>query len=1048
MAFWRVANNFRAPNEVSGVIKRLDSPDCTLEDILDEDEILQEIRERNSRLIEYLREPDNLRQLLRFVSHWNPQNSFHETALASQSADALSQPSTDKNQLESSNFSISTDSLEQTVNEDDSQRISGPDFESNLAGLGTMRSDIAGGSQINADSTFSDNVVLSSDGNVEIEDAGDGNNDDDDDEHYTDESLPPVSRGPALAGLDSLTEENDMEEDDDMDQDDEDLGLTRIAASPEGDASNMIDDEKAWRYARIATEIFSAEIWSISDTVMDHPELLDEFWTFLDNPAPLDTIYAGYFTKTNEQFIDRKTDQMIDFLKTQTNLVERFMHHIDTPAIMDLLLKILCTDKIENPTGIIETLQEQHLIPSLIGFLTAETPSNSQSAAGDFLKALVTISANATNDFTSIGPNELIRELVSTAVVAQLADQMISSGGTALATAVGVIIELIRKNNSDYDPVSMMSMTIESNPPSSRDPVYLGYLLRVLAKNIPRFQSLLAKRHDNKLETSFGSIEPLGFERFKICELIAELLHCSNMALLNDPGAEAVAIERDTIRMQLRRSRDVDDVDTEASTFITGNAGDAGLPDSSIDLLSDTEPEVVQTSSVQTDSPVSDLGNSVHGLSVDESEAAEGSISDSRGWWSLGKKKANSPESLESAAVISSTVKQSTPTIVEDAAAEEEGDIQGSNADGAEISRIKSGDVDDKIAEIIREDQAEEIENKKEVNGGDGDSTGQEESDNESESEAVGSKVPDLEEELQILKDAETTSPQEVDPNLVVGAYLKSHLIEYRVVSTIVKLFFKFPWNNFLHNVVFDIIQQIFNGPVQYECSELLILDLFLNDKITMQIVDGTTASDEYESSTRMRLGYMGHLTLISEEVIKCIQRCPLERLPQGVLDLTERNAKWNHYVNETLNQIRTRDNYMLGGPRTNADNSAHQQLLLTMGDMVDVNGMGDDDRELGAEYADHDGIGVVVLDDDDDDEDDDDDRSNRPSHGQSNDHWSRYMSQQMTPDRFGSSDEDDEDEEVEDQDEDRMPSARVDDDYIDSDQIGVELSRTSSHEL
>ena len=35
--------------------------------------------------------------------------------------------------------------------------------------------------------------------------------------------------------------------------------------------------------------------------------------------------------------------------------------------------------------------------------------------------------------------------------------------------------------------------------------------------------------------TTLGAIPPLTFERYRICELYAELLHCSNMALLNRP---------------------------------------------------------------------------------------------------------------------------------------------------------------------------------------------------------------------------------------------------------------------------------------------------------------------------------------------------------------------------------------------------------------------------------------------------------------------------------------------------------------------------------
>ena len=37
------------------------------------------------------------------------------------------------------------------------------------------------------------------------------------------------------------------------------------------------------------------------------------------------------------------------------------------------------------------------------------------------------------------------------------------------------------------------------------------------------------------IPTTIGPLTPLTFERFRICELYAELLHCSNMSLLNRP---------------------------------------------------------------------------------------------------------------------------------------------------------------------------------------------------------------------------------------------------------------------------------------------------------------------------------------------------------------------------------------------------------------------------------------------------------------------------------------------------------------------------------
>lgn len=191
-------------------------------------------------------------------------------------------------------------------------------------------------------------------------------------------------------------------------------------------------------------------------------------------------------------------------------------------------------------------------MPTLLSFLGPEHNYATQTSAGDFIKAIITVSANASqNEQACIGPNELTRQLVSTICVRKLIGYMLG-GGNALTVGVGIIIEVIRKNNSDYDP----DVGPDSNAlPSSRDPIYLGTLLRLFADHVPDFMNLISINPTQKqrLDSTFGEkIEPLGFDRFKTCELMAELLHCSNMALLNEVGSEQVIALRDEERQRLR----------------------------------------------------------------------------------------------------------------------------------------------------------------------------------------------------------------------------------------------------------------------------------------------------------------------------------------------------------------------------------------------------------------------------------------------------------------------------------------------------------------
>ena len=208
-------------------------------------------------------------------------------------------------------------------------------------------------------------------------------------------------------------------------------------------------------------------------------------------------------------------------------------------------------------------LQSQDLVPLLLAYLSGDSPSATQTSAGDFIKAIITISANASqNEQSCIGPNNLTRQLVSETRIEELISDMLH-GGHPLTVGVGIIIEVIRKNNSDYDPDVGAGA---DQPPSSTDPIYLGTLLRLFAKHVPDFTELIlssnhainegegtvsVKRKDLRI-ASGNSIEPLGFDRFKTCELMAELLHCSNMGLLNERGSEDYVRQRDEERERLK----------------------------------------------------------------------------------------------------------------------------------------------------------------------------------------------------------------------------------------------------------------------------------------------------------------------------------------------------------------------------------------------------------------------------------------------------------------------------------------------------------------
>ncbi|CRG84741.1 SIT4-associating protein SAP185 [Talaromyces islandicus] len=740
------------------------------------------------------------------------------------------------------------------------------------------------------------------------------------------------------------------------DEDDDAADKPDTAASKQGDEEpseekekhDLLDPEDLDRaekqrskFAYIACEILSSETWSILESIMINEAYLRDFWDFMKRPAPLDSLQAGYFTKVNEVLFDKKTEEMLEFFKSLPGIVPCILRHVDNPMTMDLLLKIISLEKVEGGQGIVDWLKDQDLIPTLLSFISSDYPTSVQTSAGDFLKAIITISANATqSEQPCIGPNSLTRQLVSAQCVEQLIGLMLQ-GGNSLTVGVGIVIEVIRKNNSDYDPETAGG---PDAPPSIYDPIYLGTLLRLFSTHIPDFMALIVSSKHSKivdgqatmvdrgqLKASWGNnIEPLGFDRFKTCELMAELLHCSNMGLLNEIGSEEYIRQRDAEREMLVKQGAFDmNGDHESDADYNENTGDFGQ-----DSTTESQSKALNAANTGDDDGFEDVSSS--GVLVEGTDAAARNtnaaaqqseeqsqppglhIEDSIVEETLNDLSGSSK--IETSTPVEPSVGPLSPT--ETDVTEKVGEISLGNQSSAvniptgatsqQSPPVLSPHSEDTPAPLFAPSQeGQDVQPAPETT-----STGT----------PAGTETPAIAESTPIEDEYAPQIQYDAPGQPVVGDFLKIQFVEHKVVPTILGFFFRFPWNNFLHNVVYDVVQQVFNGPMDRGFNRSLAIDLFDTGSITERIVEGQRCSDESQATRNMRLGYMGHLTLIAEEVVKFTERHPPEVLSQTVMDRVLHND-WIEYVERTLSETRERDNAILGGVRP--DIMGHRQAVM-----------------------------------------------------------------------------------------------------------------------
>ena len=113
---------------------------------------------------------------------------------------------------------------------------------------------------------------------------------------------------------------------------------------------------------------------------------------------------------------------------------------------------------------------------------------------------------------------------------------------------------------------------------------------------------------------------------------------------------------------------------------------------------------------------------------------------------------------------------------------------------------------------------------------------------------------------------------------------------------------------------MFDLIQQIFNGKLN-SYNSFLIVDLFKLDKCNL--TDLIVRS--YRESREPRPGYMGHLILISEEVVKFTSLYKPDLISPIILDAIL-SKDWDWFVNEILLKTREVYNVVLGSEQDEED--------------------------------------------------------------------------------------------------------------------------------
>uniref|UniRef100_A0A8C8I8H3 Protein phosphatase 6, regulatory subunit 2b n=1 Tax=Oncorhynchus tshawytscha TaxID=74940 RepID=A0A8C8I8H3_ONCTS len=288
-----------------------------------------------------------------------------------------------------------------------------------------------------------------------------------------------------------------------------------------------LEETRRFKHPNIACELLTSDVGVINDKLGGEKLLLDTLYSFLEQPPPLNPLLASFFSKTIGNLITRKTEQVISFLRGKEGFLGLVLNHINTSAMMDLLLRLIsCVEPAPLRQDTLNWLNEEQLAQRLIELIHPGKDEEKQSNASQTVCDIIRLSRDQANQLQENSEADpLLAVLESQECVGQLLDNMFVGERTESCVICGTQILLTLLEIRRPGVEGMLDVCVQGH-----ERCVNSSILQAIQPHLTHYhQLLLDPPRVTPMLTSLGVLEvPLGNCRLHVARLMASLLQTTN----------------------------------------------------------------------------------------------------------------------------------------------------------------------------------------------------------------------------------------------------------------------------------------------------------------------------------------------------------------------------------------------------------------------------------------------------------------------------------------------------------------------------------------
>lgn len=289
-----------------------------------------------------------------------------------------------------------------------------------------------------------------------------------------------------------------------------------------------LDETERFKHPNTACNILTSGAGALMDKLIGEAPLLDKLFEFMQNERPLNSLLASFFSRVVVELFGKKPSHMLEYVTSKESLFDIILSHIDTSAIMDLVLGVCgAFQSVEERQDLCQWLAEHCVVNKLVDMISANTNGEKQRNAARILTELHRTGYEFLSmNYESMTQDDLVTSLESDELITRLLTNVLSDSTSSAPFCHGLdfLCSMVNQQRSGTQTGGILAETIQY--PNITNEEAASRVAKCTVPFLAELSSVLSSPpHFEPLRASVGQMEaPLGAARLAVIRLLTMLL--------------------------------------------------------------------------------------------------------------------------------------------------------------------------------------------------------------------------------------------------------------------------------------------------------------------------------------------------------------------------------------------------------------------------------------------------------------------------------------------------------------------------------------------